>query len=138
MFRKDQARITFKGRRAGSALRVHEALKARPITSLPETRRTTGLSFPAVSSAMDLLVGMKIARELTGERRNRLFAYDRYLTILSEGTEADRSRRPVRRLRGTKRALRQARDSSSCALVGAASALRRGVAEHFFRSGNVQ
>lgn len=27
------------------------------------------------------------ARELTGFRRNRVFAYDRYLAILSEGTE---------------------------------------------------
>jgi len=53
-----------------------------------ETRRATGLSFPAVSSAMDLLVELGIARELTGKRRNRLFVYDRYLTILNEGTEA--------------------------------------------------
>ncbi len=36
---------------------------------------------------MDLLVQLGIARELTGKRRNRLFVYDRYLAILSEGTE---------------------------------------------------
>lgn len=89
MFREDRSRIEPKGRRAGSALRVHEALKARPITSMQETRRATGLSFPAVSSAMDLLVELGIARELTGKRRNRLFVYDRYLTTLNEGTEAD-------------------------------------------------
>ena len=86
--RQNRARITPKGRRAGSVVRVHEALKARPITSLQETRRATGLSFPAVSSAMDLLVELKIARELTGKRRNRLFVYDRYLKTLNEGTEA--------------------------------------------------
>jgi hypothetical protein len=34
-----------------------------------------------------LLVGLKIARELTGKRRNRLFVYDRYLRTLNEGTE---------------------------------------------------
>ena len=28
-----------------------------------------------------------IVRELTGKRRNRLFGYDAYLTILNEGTE---------------------------------------------------
>ena len=27
-----------------------------------------------------------IVRELTGRRRNRLFAYDRYVDIISEGT----------------------------------------------------
>lgn len=87
MFRADRSRIETKGRRAGSALRVHEAMKGRPITSMPEVCRTTGLSFPAASSAMDLLVELAIARELTGRRRNRVFVYDRYLAILNEGTE---------------------------------------------------
>jgi len=53
---------------------------------MPGVRDATGLSFPAVSSAMDVLVELGIARELTGKRRNRLFVYDRYLTILAEGT----------------------------------------------------
>lgn len=88
MFRDHRAAIETKRRRAGSALRVHEAIKARPILSMPEICRATGLSFPAASSAMDLLVEMQIARELTGKRRNRLFVYDRYLAILNEGTEA--------------------------------------------------
>lgn len=86
LFRDDRTKIESKGRRAGSALRVHEAIKARPILSMPEICRTTGLSFPAVSSAMDLLMDMALARELTGKRRNRLFVYDRYLGILNEGT----------------------------------------------------
>lgn len=88
LFRDDRNAIETKGRRAGSALRVHEAIKARPILSMPEICRTTNLSFPATSSAMELLVDMKIARELTGKRRNRLFVYDRYLGILNEGTTA--------------------------------------------------
>ncbi len=87
LFESDRARIVPKGRRAGSALRVHEAIKARPVSSMTEVCRTTGLSFPAVSSAMDLLVELRIARELTGKRRNRLFVYDGYLAILNEGTE---------------------------------------------------
>jgi Fic family protein len=87
LFRADRARIETHGRRAGSALRVHDALKARAISSMPELSRTTGLSFPAASSAMELLIELGIARELTGRRRNRLFAYDRYLARLNEGTE---------------------------------------------------
>ncbi len=87
LFRTDHAGIERTGRRAGSALRVHEALKARPILSMSAIRDATGLSFPAVSSSMDLLVELGIARELTGKRRNRLFVYDRYLAILNEGTE---------------------------------------------------
>lgn len=87
MFQADRLKIQATGRRAGSALRVHEALKARPLLTLPAVRDTTGLSFPAVSSAMALLVDLGIARELTGKRRNRLFAYDDYVSTLSEGTE---------------------------------------------------
>ncbi len=86
LFRVDRTKIESKGRRAGSALRVHEAIKARPILSMPAICRTTGLSFPAASSAMELLVDMTLARELTGKRRNRLFVYDQYLGILNEGT----------------------------------------------------
>jgi Fic family protein len=88
MFAADRARIEPSGRRAGSALRVHEALKSRPILSLAEISRHTGLSFPAVSSAVELLAQLGITRELTGKRRNRLFAYDRYLAILNEETTA--------------------------------------------------
>ncbi len=87
LFASDRTRIERQGRRAGSGLRVHDALKARPILSLSELRNRTGLSFPAVSAAMRMLVGLGIAREITGRRRSRLFAYDRYLSILSEGLE---------------------------------------------------
>ena len=88
LFGEDRAQIERKGRRAGSAIRVHDAIKARPILSMPEICRATALSFPAASSAMDLLVEMSIARELTGKQRNRLFVYDRYLAMLNEGTAA--------------------------------------------------
>jgi len=87
MFRDDRARIETTGRRAGSALRVHDAIKARPLLSMNEICNITRLSFPAASSAMNLLIELNIARELTGRRRNRLFVYDLYLAILNEGTE---------------------------------------------------
>jgi Fic family protein len=87
MFDADRTRVESTGRRAGSALRVHEALKTRPILSIGRVREITGLSFSAASGAMELLTDLGIARELTGQRRNRLFAYDRYLAILGEGTQ---------------------------------------------------
>jgi Fic family protein len=47
----------------------------------------SGLSFPTASKVIETLVELGIAREITGGGRNRLFAYDAYLAILSEGTE---------------------------------------------------
>ena len=87
MFQDNHNRITTTGRRAGSALRVHEALKARPILSLSEVCKRTSLSFPTATKAMELLVEQDIAREITTKRRYRLFVYDQYLGILNEGTE---------------------------------------------------
>ena len=86
MFEEDQSRIRPEGRRAESALRAHEALKARPLAVLQEITRRSGLSFPAAAAGMKVLTNLGIARELTGGRRNRVFAYDRYLALLSEGT----------------------------------------------------
>ena len=88
MFDNDQNKVQAQGgRRTGSALRLHDALKSQPILSLPAACRKTGLSFPTASAAMELLAGNGIAQEITGKRRNRLFVYDQYLSILSEGTE---------------------------------------------------
>jgi DNA-binding transcriptional regulator GbsR (MarR family) len=65
---------------------VYDALKARPVISMPEIARSTGLSFPAASASVRLLGELGIVRELTGKRRNRAFVYDRYLAVLNEGT----------------------------------------------------
>ena len=87
MFQDDRIRIETIGRRAGSALRLYEALKTNPILRLSAAKHLSGLSFPTTSSAMEALVRLGIAREITGKRRDRLFVYDQYLSIFNEGTE---------------------------------------------------
>ncbi len=87
LFDQDAASIQRQGRAAGSALRVHQALKERPITSLRDVSKSTGLSLPAAASGMGLLEHLGVTRELTGQARDRRFAYYEYLAILNEGTE---------------------------------------------------
>jgi Fic family protein len=88
LFQKDRNRIEQKGGRVvGSALRVHEVLKERPLVGLQEVSRRSRLAFPTCTSVMRRLTDLGIARELTGKKRNRIFGYDRYLNILGEGTE---------------------------------------------------
>jgi Fic family protein len=86
LFDEDRKKVQKGGRRAGSALHVHDVFKIRPIITLKEAAHRADLSFPATGTAMDLLVEGGIAREITGKRRNRAFVYDRYLAILGEGT----------------------------------------------------
>jgi Fic family protein len=87
LFRSDRARIERKGRQAGSLLRVHDSLKERPLATVKTIVRRTGLTTPTAGRMLDELAAMRIAREITGGRRNRVFAYQRYLDILNEGTE---------------------------------------------------
>ncbi len=88
-FAADRQRLATEGRKAGSALRVHEALQERPILSIPETRKRTHLAFPTVSAAMRLLEATGLVREITGFSRNRVYVYDEYLRILNEGVDGE-------------------------------------------------
>lgn len=87
LFQQDRVRVKQVGRAAGSALRAHQVMKERPITTLQEVSERTGLSFPAASSGMKVLERQGVARELTGKKRNRVFGYEQYLAILGEGME---------------------------------------------------
>lgn len=84
---EDRATLQPLGRRAVSAIRVLEMLRSRPVTSVRFASKQTGLTFPTVNVALELLLEQGIVHELTGRRRDRLFGYHRYLKILSEGTE---------------------------------------------------
>ena len=87
LFDEDTRRIQQTGRSAANALRVLAALRQRPILSLPQLCQLTAMTFPTANKAMAQLVAAGIARELTGQRRNRNFSYDAYLSILNEGGE---------------------------------------------------
>lgn len=86
LFALDRARIEQEGRRAGSLLRVHDALKSRPIASVNALSRASGLSFVSTAAAIERLAEMGVARELTGKRRNRLFVYSQFLDRLNDET----------------------------------------------------
>jgi DNA-binding transcriptional regulator GbsR (MarR family) len=86
LFAEDEQRIQGLPRASSSALRVFNAVRARPVLTLNDLAERAGVSFPTASRAVHKLIQLSIVRELTGQRRNRVFAYDAYLTILSEGT----------------------------------------------------
>lgn len=88
LFQQDRQRAQASGRSAANVLRVLDALRQRPVCSLSQLGPNIGVSFPTASKAMLKLADLGIARELTGQRRNRVFVYDAYLNILNEGGEA--------------------------------------------------
>ena len=76
------------GRKAGSDIRVFDMLTRRPVIHIQEICAGTGLTPNTVAAALERLQQMGIAREVTGKKRNRLFAYQKYLEVMSEGTDA--------------------------------------------------
>jgi len=84
---EDRARIQALGRAAGSALRLHNELLAHPITTSQHLADTTGLTPMTVNKSLAHLCKLGITRELTGQKRNRVFSYPAYIAILNEGTE---------------------------------------------------
>jgi len=87
LFEKDREKVETLGRPAASALRVHQYLQSKPIISVPTAVKTLNLTAPTVRKSIGHLVDLGIARETTGRQRDRLFVYDGYIQILSEGTE---------------------------------------------------
>jgi Fic family protein len=87
LFHEDRQRVQELGRIAATTLRVFGVLCQRPLVTLNHVRDRAGISFPSAAKGMGALMQLGIVRELTGQRRNRVFAYDRYLSILNEGTE---------------------------------------------------
>lgn len=85
--RDDRSQIGHQGRRAASALRVHQSLVERPVGDIARLASRTGLSAPTVAAALRLLESLGIVREITGRRRGRVYTYERYLALLREGTE---------------------------------------------------
>jgi Fic family protein len=87
LFEKDRAKIEKLGRPAGSALRMHEYLQRKPITSVTMAAKKLGLTEPTIRASLSHMQKLGIVKEMTGRQRNRLFVYRRYLDILDEGTE---------------------------------------------------
>lgn len=85
--RRDAERIREGGRKVTSLSLLHQALTARPLTTATALAERAGVTFPTASRGAQALVEMGIAREITGKRRNRIFVYDAYLAILTEGAE---------------------------------------------------
>lgn len=87
MFDKHGQKIQKLGKAAASALQVYELLKKGGLISLAQAQKKLEVTYPTVNNAMINLQRLGIAKEITGRERNRLFSYEPYIKILSEGTE---------------------------------------------------
>ncbi|MDP9302427.1 MAG: Fic family protein [Actinomycetota bacterium] len=79
---EDRARIAAAlGKRTTNALVLLDHLFRLPLVSAKNVEELVGVSQPTASALVRDLTRIGILRETTGRRRDRLFAYDRYLAL---------------------------------------------------------
>ncbi|OEZ81304.1 adenosine monophosphate-protein transferase SoFic [Janthinobacterium sp. HH106] len=84
---QDKARLAELGRLAGSARQILDALFAHPILNIAALSKTTGLTAATVGKALDAMAGtLGMVQEVTGQKRNRVYAYGAYINILNQET----------------------------------------------------
>lgn len=84
---QDRDKIGGLGRVAPSVLQIHRVLMEHPIATSGWLVEKTGLTPATVNKALAHMEQLGIVRELTAQKRNRLFSYTDYVEIMSRGTE---------------------------------------------------
>ena len=84
---RDRGKISGLGRAAESTLQVHRALMEHPIATSGSLVEKTGITPATINKALGHLEQLGIVRELTAQKRNRLFSYADYIEIMNHGTE---------------------------------------------------
>lgn len=72
------------GRGAANGLMLLESLYRRPIFSVANVADLLAMSPQAANSLTDKLVTMGLVREITGNKRNRVFRYDPYVALFTD------------------------------------------------------
>ncbi len=85
LFAQDREKVRTLGRRAGNTLQVFEQFIRRPILDAPTIHKALHIAPPTVRAAIKALHELKLLNEITGQRRNRIWMYEGYYDLLSEG-----------------------------------------------------
>jgi Fic family protein len=84
---EDEEQINGLKRISGSAHLIHKVLLEHPIASPNRIQEKTQLSPATVNACLREIEGLGIIKEITGQKRNRIYSYVEYIRIMNEGTE---------------------------------------------------
>lgn len=87
LFNSDQALISSSEQSTAAALIIYNHFRHHPISITSRIKESAKLSPPTIMRGLAILENLGIIKETTGKARHKVFAYQRYLDILSQGTE---------------------------------------------------
>lgn len=87
LLEEDRAKISQIGKAAESAFKIHNYLTKTPYLSITAASKALDISVPTMTNTVRKLESIGVLKEITGQARNRLFSYEKYLEILASGTD---------------------------------------------------
>ncbi len=85
----DRTRVLGASNASVMSARLFDLLPRHPIVTVPHVVRLLATTKPTAAKAIGVLQSLGILTEMTGRRRDRTFAYARYLDQLRAGTELE-------------------------------------------------
>jgi len=85
---RDRRNVTEHKGTTVTAIRLFDLLPSHPMVTLQTAMDLLGSTQPTAGKAIDALCQTEVLREITGKRRDRVFAYQAYLDLLGKDTEA--------------------------------------------------
>jgi len=86
----DRRRVTGHEATTLMAVRLFDLLPTHPMVTLARAIDILDTSKPTAVKAIDALCKAEVLREITGKRRDRIYAYQSYLDVLAKDTSIDR------------------------------------------------
>lgn len=83
----DRTKVAAHTRTTVPAIRLFELLPSHPMVTLPLSTKLLGVSKPTALKALEVLQAAGILNEITGRRRDRVYAYQAYLQVLAPDTD---------------------------------------------------
>ncbi|MCA9282249.1 MAG: Fic family protein [Phycisphaeraceae bacterium] len=80
---QDRQRLTAHERATVAAIRLHDLLPSHPIVTAARVEEMLGITAPTARKAIEVAEEVGILRETTGKPRDRVYAYHRYLKVLT-------------------------------------------------------
>lgn len=87
LFNTDVMQINNSGQSTTATLLIYNYLKLHPLANTDKIKKATGVSLPTILRSLSILSDLNIIQEITGKPRHKVFAYNEYLKILSQGTD---------------------------------------------------
>lgn len=85
--KQDAEYIQSQGRIGITMGKIHKCLQKRPIATATWLQEQTGLAAATVITGIKKMEEIGVLEELTGKRRDRVYAYKQYIAILNQGSE---------------------------------------------------